>query len=103
MTKWFDTNYHYLVPEIGPETVFALSSDRFARQVAEAKADGFTVRPVVVGPVTLLALAKATDAAPDGFDPLSRLDDLLPGVRRAARRRCAPPAPSGCSSTSPRS
>lgn len=78
MTKWFDTNYHYLVPEIGPETDFSLSSDRFARQVAEAKADGFTVRPVVVGPVTLLALAKATDAAPEGFDPLSRLDDVLP-------------------------
>ncbi|MBW9109834.1 5-methyltetrahydropteroyltriglutamate--homocysteine S-methyltransferase [Microbacterium ureisolvens] len=78
MTKWFDTNYHYLVPEIGPETVFALSSDRFARQVAEAKAEGYTVRPVLVGPVTLLALAKATDAAPRGFDPLSRLDDLLP-------------------------
>ena len=78
MTKWFDTNYHYLVPEIGPETVFSPSSDRFAAQVAEAKADGFTVRPVVVGPVTLLALAKATDAAPDGFSPLDRLDDLLP-------------------------
>ncbi|GAA5025416.1 5-methyltetrahydropteroyltriglutamate--homocysteine S-methyltransferase [Microbacterium fluvii] len=78
MTKWFDTNYHYLVPEIGPETVFSLSSDRFARQVAEAAADGFTVRPVVVGPVTLLALAKATDAAPTGFSPLERLDDLLP-------------------------
>ncbi|MFB8147563.1 5-methyltetrahydropteroyltriglutamate--homocysteine S-methyltransferase [Microbacterium sp. NPDC056003] len=78
MTKWFDTNYHYLVPEIGPETVFALSSDRFSTQVSEAKADGFTVRPVIVGPVTLLALAKATDAAPEGFDPLSRLDDLLP-------------------------
>lgn len=77
MTKWFDTNYHYLVPEIGPETVFALSNDRFARQVAEAKADGITVRPVIVGPVTLLALAKATDAAPQGFDPLQRLDDLL--------------------------
>ena len=102
MTKWFDTNYHYLVPEIGPETVFALSSDRFARQVAEAKADGFTVRPVVVGPVTLLALAKATDAAPDGFDPLSRLDDLLPVyVELLAALRA--PAPSGSSSTSPRS
>ena len=50
MTKWFDTNYHYLVPEIGPETAFALSSDRFARQVAEARADGYTTRPVVVGP-----------------------------------------------------
>lgn len=78
MTKWFDTNYHYLVPEIGPETAFSLSTDRFAQQVAEARADGFTVRPVVVGPVTLLALAKATDASPAGFDPLSRLDDLLP-------------------------
>ncbi|MDR7189405.1 5-methyltetrahydropteroyltriglutamate--homocysteine methyltransferase [Microbacterium sp. BE35] len=78
MTKWFDTNYHYLVPEVGPETVFSLSSDRFARQVAEAKADGFTVRPVIVGPVTLLALAKATYSSPRGFDPLSRLDDLLP-------------------------
>jgi len=90
MTKWFDTNYHYLVPEIGPETAFALSSDRFARQVAEARADGYTTRPVVVGPVTLLALAKATDAAPTGFSPLSRLDDLLPvyaellGALRAA-------------------
>jgi len=78
MTKWFDTNYHYLVPEIGPETAFALSSTRLADQVAEAKADGFTVRPVVVGPVTLLALAKASDAAPAGFAPLSLLDDLLP-------------------------
>lgn len=77
MTKWFDTNYHYLVPEIGPGTPFALSSDRFARQVAEAAADGFTVRPVIVGPVTLLALAKATSDAPEGFAPLDRLDDLL--------------------------
>ncbi len=90
MTKWFDTNYHYLVPEIGPETVFALSSARFADQVAEARADGFTVRPVIVGPVTLLALAKASEAAPAGYRPLDRLDDLLPvyaallaGLRRA--------------------
>ena len=78
MTKWFDTNYHYLVPEIGPETAFSLSSDRFAAQVAEAKAQGFTTRPVVVGPVTLLALSKAADAASEGFSPLSRLDDVLP-------------------------
>ena len=78
MTKWFDTNYHYLVPEIGPETSFALSSDRLSRQVAEAAADGITVRPVIVGPVTLLALAKSTSVAPDAFAPLDRLDDLLP-------------------------
>lgn len=78
MTKWFDTNYHYLVPEISPDTAFALSSDRYARLVAEARADGYTTRPVVVGPVTLLALAKAADGAPEGFRPLERLDDLLP-------------------------
>jgi len=90
MTKWFDTNYHYLVPEIGPETVFAPSSDRFARQVAEARADGFATRPVVVGPVTLLALAKASDAAPAGFTPLDRLGDLLPVyVRLLADLRAA--------------
>lgn len=78
MTKWFDSNYHYLVPEIGPETVFTLAHDRIVRQVAEAKAQGYVTRPTLVGPVTLLALAKASEAAPDGFEPLSRLDDLLP-------------------------
>ncbi len=78
MTKWFDSNYHYLVPEIGPETVFSLSGDRLVREVAEAADAGFVTRPVIVGPVTLLALAKASDEAPEGFDPLSRLDDLLP-------------------------
>ncbi len=77
MTKWFDTNYHYLVPEIGPETTFALSSHRFADQVAEARKAGFTTRPVVVGPVTFLALSKASDAAPTGFRPLDRLEDIL--------------------------
>ncbi|WP_298862058.1 5-methyltetrahydropteroyltriglutamate--homocysteine S-methyltransferase [uncultured Microbacterium sp.] len=77
MTKWFDSNYHYLVPEIGPETVFSLSSSRLVDQVAEAVAAGFRTRPVIVGPVTLLALAKASDASPDGFDPLSRLDDVV--------------------------
>lgn len=78
LTKWFDTNYHYLVPEIGPDTVFALSSARFADQVAEARAEGFTTRPVVVGPVTLLALSKPSDGTPEGFRPLDRLEDLLP-------------------------
>ncbi|WP_040163541.1 5-methyltetrahydropteroyltriglutamate--homocysteine S-methyltransferase [Microbacterium gorillae] len=78
MTKWFDTNYHYLVPEIGPETTFSLSSDRFARQVSEAREAGFTTRPVVVGPVTYLALAKASDEAGEDYRPLDRLDDILP-------------------------
>lgn len=78
MTKWFDTNYHYLVPEIGPETSFSISSDRFAQQVREAREDGVTMRPVLVGPVTFLALAKASDGAPADFRPLDRLADLLP-------------------------
>lgn len=78
MTKWFDTNYHYLVPEIGPGTEFSRSSDVLARHVAEAVADGVVARPVVVGPVTLLALSKATADAPAGFRPLDRLEDVLP-------------------------
>ncbi|PZU45910.1 MAG: 5-methyltetrahydropteroyltriglutamate--homocysteine S-methyltransferase [Microbacterium sp.] len=77
MTKWFDTNYHYLVPEIGPETEFSPRVDRIVAQVAEAAADGIVVRPVLVGPVTLLALAKASDAAPEGYAPLDRLDDVV--------------------------
>ena len=90
MTKWFDSNYHYLVPEIGPETVFSLASDRLVREVAEAAAAGFVTRPVVVGPVTLLALAKASDDAPEGFEPLSRLEDVLPVyVDLLARLRAA--------------
>ncbi|CAN5197948.1 5-methyltetrahydropteroyltriglutamate--homocysteine S-methyltransferase [soil metagenome] len=78
MTKWFDSNYHYLVPEIGPETEFRLSSDRLIREVAEATASGFRTRPVLVGPVTFLLLSKPSEAAPEGYRPLDRLDDLLP-------------------------
>ena len=78
MTKWFDSNYHYLVPEIGPETKLHLASDRLVREVAEATASGFRTRPVIVGPVTLLLLSKPSEGAPDGYQPLDRLDDLLP-------------------------
>ena len=78
MTKWFDTNYHYLVPEIGPDTDFHLASDRIVAEFAEGLADGVNTRPVIVGPVTFLLLSKAADGAPAGFSPLSRLDDLLP-------------------------
>jgi len=78
MTKWFDSNYHYLVPEIGPETKFSLASDRLLREVAEATTSGFRTRPVIVGPVTFLLLSKASENAPAGYQPLDRLDDLLP-------------------------
>jgi len=78
MTKWFDSNYHYLVPEIGPETRFHLASDRLLREVAEATTTGYRTRPVIVGPVTFLLLSKPSEGAPEGFQPLDRLDDLLP-------------------------
>jgi 5-methyltetrahydropteroyltriglutamate--homocysteine methyltransferase len=78
MTKWFDSNYHYLVPEIGPETTFHFASDRLVREVAEATAAGYRTRPVIVGPVTFLLLSKPSVGAPAGYQPLDRLDDLLP-------------------------
>jgi 5-methyltetrahydropteroyltriglutamate--homocysteine methyltransferase len=78
LTKWFDTNYHYLVPELGPDTVFAADSAKQVREVSEALELGFTARPVLVGPVTYLLLAgPAPGVAPD-FDPLTLLDRLLP-------------------------
>jgi len=77
MTKWFDTNYHYLVPEIGPETEFQLNSTRWVDEFVEAKAEGFVTRPVITGPLTFLYLAKGSDDAPTGFQPIERLDDLL--------------------------
>ncbi|MCL2463697.1 MAG: 5-methyltetrahydropteroyltriglutamate--homocysteine S-methyltransferase [Micrococcales bacterium] len=77
MTKWFDSNYHYLVPEIGPDTAFRFADDRVVREFAEAKADGVQTRPVLVGPVTFLALAKPTAGAPADFAPIDRLDDVL--------------------------
>jgi 5-methyltetrahydropteroyltriglutamate--homocysteine methyltransferase len=78
MTKWFDSNYHYLVPEIGPETEFSFASDRLVREVAEATASGYRTRPVIVGPVTFLLLSKPSEGAPSAYRPLDRLDDLLP-------------------------
>ena len=78
MTKWFDSNYHYLVPEIGPDTDFHLASDRLLREVAEATTAGYRTRPVIVGPVTFLLLSKAAEGSPAGFAPIDRLDDLLP-------------------------
>ena len=73
MTKWFDSNYHYLVPEVGPETQIRLVDDRVVELATEAPG----LRPVVVGPVTLALLAKAADGAPEGFSPLGRFDEIV--------------------------
>ncbi len=89
MTKWFDSNYHYLVPEIGPETVFRLASDRIVHEFEEAMAAGFVTRPVIIGPVTFLLLSKATDEAPEGFRPLSRVSELVPAYSELLARLAA--------------
>ncbi|MFI5933799.1 5-methyltetrahydropteroyltriglutamate--homocysteine S-methyltransferase [Actinoplanes sp. NPDC051494] len=77
LTKWFGTNYHYLVPEIGPDTVFAALPAKARAEYHQARELGITTRPVLVGPATFLLLAKATADAPAGFRPFDRLDDLV--------------------------
>ncbi|MFZ3566463.1 5-methyltetrahydropteroyltriglutamate--homocysteine S-methyltransferase [Streptomyces sp. BH097] len=78
MTKWFDTNYHYLVPELGPDTVFAADSAKQVAEFKEARDEGLAARPVLVGPVTYLLLSKPAPGVPAGFDPLTLLERLLP-------------------------
>ncbi|MFE7130869.1 5-methyltetrahydropteroyltriglutamate--homocysteine S-methyltransferase [Streptomyces sp. NPDC057638] len=82
MTKWFDTNYHYLVPELGPDTVFTADPAQQISQLTEARAMGLTARPVLVGPVTYLLLAKPAPGVAADFDPLTLLDRLLPVYAR---------------------
>ncbi|MBB3178588.1 5-methyltetrahydropteroyltriglutamate--homocysteine S-methyltransferase [Variovorax sp. Sphag1AA] len=73
MTKWFDTNYHYIVPEFTAATEFRLDATRLLDQLAEAKAQGVKAKPVIVGPVTYLAIGKAKDDS----DRLALLPRLL--------------------------
>jgi 5-methyltetrahydropteroyltriglutamate--homocysteine methyltransferase len=75
MTKWFDTNYHYIVPEIGPDTGFALNPGKVLTELKEALQQGIPARPVVIGPITFLLLSKAVDG---GGAPIERLDELIP-------------------------
>lgn len=73
MTKWFDTNYHYLVPEFDANTSFESDPSRLLEQLAQARAQGVQAKPVIIGPVTYLALGKAKD----GTDKLALLPRLL--------------------------
>ncbi|WP_236790988.1 5-methyltetrahydropteroyltriglutamate--homocysteine S-methyltransferase [Amycolatopsis sp. GM8] len=77
LTKWFDTNYHYLVPELAPDTRFTLAGDKPVAEYREAAAQGVVTRPVVIGPLTFLLQAKAAAGASKGFTPLDLLDPLL--------------------------
>jgi 5-methyltetrahydropteroyltriglutamate--homocysteine methyltransferase len=74
MTKWFDTNYHYIVPEFTAATEFRLDASRLLEQLAEARQKGVKTKPVIVGPVTYLWLGKPKD----GSDKLALVQRLLP-------------------------
>ena len=83
MTKWFDTNYHYLAPEFSPGQAFVLTSTKPVDEYLEAKALGYETRPVLLGPVTYLKLGKSKDAS---LDVLSLLPRLLPVYAEVLRR-----------------
>ncbi|GAA5057146.1 5-methyltetrahydropteroyltriglutamate--homocysteine S-methyltransferase [Nocardia callitridis] len=80
MTKWFDTNYHYLVPEIGADTTFSLNPEKVLQELREAIELGVPARPVVVGPITFLKLAKSATGS-----PLDRLGELVGLYRELLR------------------
>ena len=74
MTKWFDTNYHYIVPEFSQHTEFSLHAENLIAQVKEAKGQGHIIKPVLLGPVTYLWIGKAKDES----NRLELLSQLLP-------------------------
>ncbi|MFI2663520.1 5-methyltetrahydropteroyltriglutamate--homocysteine S-methyltransferase [Micromonospora carbonacea] len=83
LTKWFDTNYHYLVPEIGSDTVFAANPDKALREYGESRALGIESRPVLVGPATFLLLAKTSTPGAKAFDRMAELVDVYADILRA--------------------
>jgi 5-methyltetrahydropteroyltriglutamate--homocysteine methyltransferase len=75
MTKWFDTNYHYIVPELSADQTFKLRSTKAIDEFKEAKALGIQTRPVLLGPISFLLLSKVQENC---CSPLDLLDKLLP-------------------------
>ncbi len=82
MTKWFDTNYHFIVPEVTQDTEFSLHAENLVSQWLEAKQQGVQAKPVIIGPVTYLWLSKSKD----GSDRLSLLPKLLPVYRELLKK-----------------
>lgn len=78
MTKWFDTNYHFIVPELGPDVNFSYASHKAVDEYKEAKALGVDTVPVLVGPVSYLLLSKPAKGVEKSFPLLSLLDKILP-------------------------
>ncbi|KAG5556259.1 hypothetical protein RHGRI_006761 [Rhododendron griersonianum] len=78
MTKWFDTNYHFIVPELGPDVKFSYASHKAVEEYKEAKALGVDTVPVLVGPVSYLLLSKPAKGVEKSFSLLSLLNKILP-------------------------
>ncbi|XP_075101231.1 5-methyltetrahydropteroyltriglutamate--homocysteine methyltransferase-like [Nicotiana tabacum] len=78
MTKWFDTNYHYIVPELGPDVKFCYAYHKAVNEYKEAKSLGVDTVPVLVGPVSFLLLSKAAKGVEKSFPLLSLIDKILP-------------------------
>lgn len=78
MTKWFNTNYHYIVPEFHKDTSISLANYEIVRQFKEARDNGYNVRPTIIGPATLLALGK--------YEPGLTPDDFVPDLLSAYAR-----------------
>ncbi|HVW21891.1 MAG TPA: 5-methyltetrahydropteroyltriglutamate--homocysteine S-methyltransferase [Opitutaceae bacterium] len=89
MTKWFDTNYHYLVPEFLAETGFKLSSPKIFDEFSEALALGIRTKPCLIGPVTYLKLGKVQDPRAPSFDRFQLLPRLLPVYAEILRKLAA--------------
>ncbi|XP_057782092.1 5-methyltetrahydropteroyltriglutamate--homocysteine methyltransferase-like isoform X1 [Salvia miltiorrhiza] len=82
MTKWFDTNYHYIVPELGPDVDFSYGSHKAVQEYKEAKALGVDTIPVLVGPVSYLLLSKRAKGVEKSFSLLSLMDKILPVYKK---------------------
>ena len=82
MTKWFDTNYHYLVPELSKDQAFKLSTNKPFEEFNEAKKYGFNTKPIILGPLSFLLLAKGLD----GFKTINLLDKILPVYKEIIKK-----------------
>jgi 5-methyltetrahydropteroyltriglutamate--homocysteine methyltransferase len=82
MTKWFDTNYHYLVPELSKDQSFKLSTNKPFEEFNEAKKYGFNTKPIILGPLSFLLLAKGLD----GFKTINLLEKILPVYKEIIKK-----------------
>ncbi|OZG30181.1 5-methyltetrahydropteroyltriglutamate--homocysteine S-methyltransferase [Williamsia sp. 1138] len=89
LVKLFGTNYHYRQPEIDPDTTFSLHAESLLAEHARAKKQGIELRPVVIGPISLLLLSAAAPDAPEGFSPIDKIDELIPAYLHLFKKLAA--------------